>query len=115
MDSNENGGPPEKKPAASRRAHTLNYIAETHRRCSATRRLPWYGKCSCRDPWMCRCDEPAEPSARMVDAYASAASHLLAEGFTPAPCIPEMRVMWGKGRKPRDLARIIASRWEAVA
>jgi hypothetical protein len=60
------------------------------------------------------CDEIA-PSDRMVDAYVAAAQRLLEAGLTPAPSLPEMRVMWGRGSHERGLARSISERWETAA
>lgn len=76
---------------------------------------PWRDACSCRDPWICRCDEPATPSDRLAEAYEAAAESLLHVGMTPAPFLPEMRVMWRKGQRSRELVQSIAEHWQVVA
>jgi hypothetical protein len=89
------------------------YIAGIRRRRAATYRLP-RRDCGCVDPWTCRCDDRG-PSDRMVAAYEAAAETLLNEGFAPAPFLPEMRAMWSKSNRSREMVRTIASRWEVSA
>ena len=115
-------GPPPRESGG--RAHTLgpahtqvddnhdthaDYIAGLKRRRAATYRVQPLD-CGCRDPWICR-----SPSERMVDAYREAVLTISAVGMTPAPFLPEMRIMWRRGGTDRDLVRTIATRWEVAA
>ncbi len=78
----------------------------------AARRLPRLN-CGCGpDPWLCRCHEDAEPTARQVDAYRDAVEHLLAHNLLPAPDADAMRVMWRRGGAEQRLAVFLAERWE---
>jgi hypothetical protein len=104
------------KESSSHTTLAHEYIAELHRRRNAKQRVPpWRDACPCRDPWTCWCDESTEPSDRLVDAYEAAAESLLCAGMTPAPFLPEMRVMWRKGLRSRELVRDITSRWQVAA
>jgi len=94
---------------------TSQYIAGLHRRRSVTLRVPPYGDCPCRDPWVCRCGDYTELSEAYVDGYRDAARHLLAQGLLPAPNVPAMRVMWGRRGADQRLARTLAESWQVVA
>jgi len=90
-------------------------IEGSRRRRAATHRIPPYRHdCPHRDPWVCRCEEP-EPSTRMVDAYSAAVAFILDAGMTPAPFLPELRVMWRRRGEDQRLARTVAERWEVAA
>ena len=71
-------------------------VAMWRRRRQASWRLEPLECCSCADPWPCRCHERA-PSAKMIDAGADAAEHLLAAGLTPMFDIDTQRQLWRGG------------------
>jgi hypothetical protein len=109
-----------RRPAGNGAASTTtpgshHYIAETHRRRASTKRVPPYGYCTCRDPWVCRCADNTEPPERYVDGYRDAVLYLLSCGLTPAPFIPEMRAMYRRRGTDARLAMRIAERWQAAA
>ncbi len=83
-------------------------------RAEAARRLPPCD-CGCRDPWICHCHNTSAPSDRMIDGYLQAAQHLESLGLTPAPLMPELRLMWQRGGTDRRLAQSIAQKWELAA
>lgn len=85
-----------------------------HRRKAAAQRLPSL-ECGCRDPWTCRCFGAGEPTLLQVDAYRDTAILLLSRGMTPAPRIPEMRVLWRRGGEDRLVVEAISSRWVVMA
>lgn len=63
-----------------------------------------------RDPW-----QPWSPerlSDVQLDAYATAAEHLLNLNLPPAPNIGAMRRLWRRGGAGQRLAVRIAERWE---
>lgn len=66
--------------------------------------------CRCRDPLLCRCEAP-EPSEKAVDGYADAIHHLHQHGLTPAPLVPELRVLWRRSADARRLVQSITERW----
>jgi hypothetical protein len=47
--------------------------------------------------------------------YRRACGHLLAAGLLPAPCLPELQVLWGGSREERALVQEISSRWEMTS
>lgn len=71
--------------------------------------------CGCIDPWLCRHPEDDPPPDRMVDAYLCAVAHLDSVGLLAAPRLPEMRMLWRRGRTERRLVGEIASAWELAA
>lgn len=97
--------------AESRTTGCTQYIAGLHRRRAATYRAEPL-KCSCRDPWTCKCYSDSDDTTdQYIDGYRDAAQHLLAHGLTPAPNVVAMRGLWGRGGTDRDLARTVAERW----
>jgi hypothetical protein len=90
------------------------YIAGLHRRRAHIYRcekLP----CGCVDSWTCRCYDSDVVTDRYVDGYFDAVRHLLAQGLTPAPNLPAMRVGWRWGGHEQHLARRISELWEVAA
>ncbi|MDT5076777.1 MAG: hypothetical protein QOJ80_1414 [Mycobacterium sp.] len=77
-------------------------LAACTRRHRAARRLPSLD-CGCRDPWPCRCTEPAL-SDRMIDAGRDAALHILERGRIPLLEIEVLRALWRRGGGDRELA-----------
>ena len=66
------------------------------RRRQASWRLEPLQCCGCADPWPCHChDQP--PSAKMIDAGAQAAEHLLDAGVLPLFDIDTQRQLWRGG------------------
>ncbi|MDX1880092.1 hypothetical protein SBE55_20015 [Mycolicibacterium sp. 141076] len=72
------------------------------RRDAAARSQPL--DCGCRDPWACDCTDPPLTD-RWVDASASAARHLLAQGHTPLLEIEVLQALWRRGGHDRRLAQ----------
>lgn len=93
-----------------------DWRGQSSRRRAAAERLPMLA-CGHADPWACRCSPTAgeQPTQVEVDAYRIAANMLLAQGMTPAPRLPEMRVLWRRGGEDRDLVSRISSRWVVAA
>ena len=57
----------------------------------------------------------SEVSEKQVDAYRDTALMLLASGYTPAPNLPAMRVLWRRGGQDRALVQRISENWEVAA
>lgn len=90
-------------------------VAQHRRRYDAAMRCEPLA-CGCRDPLTCRCyDVVEELTEQFVDGYRDAAEHLLAEGFTPAPNIAAMRMLWRRGGGDQRLARRLSELWEVAA
>jgi hypothetical protein len=72
--------------------------------------------CGCSDPWTCKhYQSVSEVSDVQVDAYRDTALTLLALGYTPAPNIPAMRVLWRRGGDDQRLVRKISQTWVVAA
>lgn len=120
----DRGGPPGGGgPTPEAADHTTNttsrhqetgsaeYIAGLRRRRAATYRLPQL-ECGCVETWPHKCDSQ-EPSEQSVDGYAAAARHLLDYSLLPAPQLAEMRRLWNRKGRDRQLVQHIAERWVA--
>jgi hypothetical protein len=71
-------------------------------------------ECGHVDPWTCSHDDGTISDAQ-VDAYRAAALTLLALGYTPAPNIAAMRVLWRRRGFDRDLVQRISEQWQVSA
>jgi hypothetical protein len=92
-----------------------SYVAGLHRRRAAAFRTPPLD-CGHVDPWTCHHDETVSVvSEGQVDAYRAAALTLLGQGYTPAPNIPVMRVLWRRDGADRDLVQWISQQWQVTA
>ncbi|WKW97320.1 hypothetical protein Q3O43_20080 [Rhodococcus aetherivorans] len=78
------------------------------RRRTAACRLPAL-PCSCRDPWLCRCDTAAgELTGRYLDGWRDAAEHLLEVGIVTSVPAGVLRALWRRGGTDRALAERLA-------
>lgn len=99
-------GAASRKSTGSGCTHSIR--AHRHRRLDATLRSEPLA-CGHRDPLTCCHHEP------LTDGYRDAAHHLLTLGLTPCPNRPAMRAMWRNGGRDREIARVIAERWELAS
>lgn len=51
----------------------------------------------------------------LTTAYRKAAEYLIAQGFPPAPLMPEVQLLWQRGGIDRRLAQSIVQSWETAA
>ena len=99
----------ERRPAGNGAASTTTpsshqYIAGLRRRRAATYRVEQLDcGCGTSDPWICRCTQPPL-SDRAVDGWRDAATHVRAEGMTPALPIEVLRALYRRGGQDRALA-----------
>lgn len=47
-----------------------------------------------------------------VTGYRKAARHLLSLGLLPAPCTPEVQLLWATSAEDRELVAQITEHWE---
>jgi hypothetical protein len=111
MPTDEERRPAGNGPASEATPRSHHYIAGIRRRRAATYHVEQLD-CGCRDAWTCRhYDGTDEITDQHVAGYRDAAQHLLAQGLTPAPNVPALRVMWRCGGADQALARRISERW----
>ena len=65
--------------------------------------------CGCTLP--CRCDDKAQPSPGLVDAYAHAVAMLDDLGYPAAPLLPEIEVLLRHGAEERRMVAAVLRRW----
>jgi hypothetical protein len=88
---------------ADARQCVFDTMAGLRRRRTAAQRVAPLD-CGCRDPWPCRCTQPAM-SENALDGWAAAARHVLSQGRTPMLPLEVRRALW---HRPGDRALAVA-------
>jgi hypothetical protein len=96
------------------RSYPQDTASQLRRRQEAARRLPRIcDRCGANDAISCRCHNPDPPlSEHALNAWRSAAKHVLETGQTPILPIEVLQLFWRKGGPDRPLAQRV---WDQMS